>query len=102
MADTNYRENKKVYLNDDFDVIPSVVGGYAELEIIPKTPLAKEALSVSGAKSYKISAANIDNISNSNLNDKGLIDVTMSLANRLDAYYKDLERLKNKKEDKKK
>lgn len=96
MADTNYRENKKVYINDDFDVIPSVVGGYAELEIIPKTPLAKEALSVSGAKSYKISAANIDNISNSNLNDKGLIDVTMSLANRLDAYYKDLERLKNK------
>lgn len=102
MADTNYRENKKVYINDDFDVIPSVVGGYAELEIIPKTPLAKEALSVSGAKSYKINAANIDNISNSNLNDKGLIDVTMSLANRLDAYYKDLERLKNKKEDKKK
>ena len=102
MADTNYRENKKVYINDDFDVIPSVVGGYAELEVIPKTPLAKEALSVSGAKSYKINAANIDNISNSNLNDKGLIDVTMSLANRLDAYYKDLERLKNKKEDKKK
>lgn len=96
MADTNYRENRKVYINDDFDVIPSVVGGYAELEVIPKTPLAKEALSVSGAKSYKISAANIDNISNSNLNDKGLIDVTMSLANRLDAYYKDLERLKNK------
>lgn len=97
MADTNYKENKKVYINDDFDVIPSVVGGYAELEVIPKTPLAKEALSVSGAKSYKINAANIDNISNSNLNDKGLIDVTMSLANRLDAYYKDLERLKNKK-----
>ena len=102
MADTNYRENKKVYLNDDFDVIPSVVGGYAELEIIPKTPLAKEALSVSGAKSYKISAANIDNISNSNLNDKGLIDVTMSLANRLDAYYKDLERLKTRKKIRKK
>lgn len=97
MIDTNYRGNKRVYINNDFDVIPSVVGGYAELEIIPKTPLAKEALSVSGAKSHKISAANIDNISNSNLNDKGLIDVTMSLANRLDAYYKNLERLKNKK-----
>lgn len=97
MADTNYRENKRVYINDDFDAIPSIVGGYAELEIIPKTPLAKEALSASGAKSYKINAANVDNISNSNLNDRGLIDVTMSLANRLDAYYKDLEKQKNKK-----
>lgn len=97
MADTNYRENKRVYINDDFDAIPSIVGGYAELEIIPKTPLAKEALSASGAKSYKINAANVDNISNSNLNDKGLIDVTMSLANRLNAYYNSLEQLKNKK-----
>ena len=37
-----------------------------------------------------------NNISNKNLNDHGLIDVTMALANRMEAYYNKLEKLKNK------
>lgn len=96
MTDTNYSENKKVYVNDDFDIIPSVVDGFAEVEIIPKSNQAKEALKNSGNRSIKISAANINNISNKNLNDHGLIDVTMALANRMEAYYNELEKLKNK------
>ena len=96
MIDTNYSENKKVYVNDDFDIIPSVVDGFAEVEIIPKSNQAKEALKNSGNRSIKISAANINNISNKNLNDHGLIDITMVLANRMEAYYNELEKLKNK------